>query len=82
MHVIHYVHIPFMQAYSYNFDLRLEPLNAYQLLPGATNALLTDRLIYVVSHTDVVNPCSVSYMHVCTCIWQENPKSVDLANYM
>ena len=54
-----------MQAYSYNFDLRLEPLNAYQLLPGATNALLTDRLIYVVSHTDVVNPCSVSYINIC-----------------
>jgi hypothetical protein len=46
-----------LEAYSYNFDLRLEPLSAYQLLPGATNALLTDRLIYVVSQTDV-NPCS------------------------
>lgn len=60
MHV--HLHVYPTQAYSYNFDLRLQPLNAYQLLPGATEALITDRLIYAVSHTDVINPCSVSYI--------------------
>ncbi|CAI8053290.1 Ultraviolet-B receptor UVR8 [Geodia barretti] len=55
-----------LEAYSYNFDLRLEPLNAYQLISGATDALLTDRLIYAVSHIDVVDPCSFTLSLVST----------------
>ncbi len=53
------------QEYSYDFELQSSPLRVYQLVTGATNALITDRLIFVISHDDDANPCAVSLESFC-----------------
>ncbi len=49
-----------LQVYSYDFDLQSPPVKAYQLVPGATGILLTDSIIFVISHDDDVDPLAVS----------------------
>lgn len=49
-----------LQIFSYDFELLNTPLRTYQLMGGATAALLMDRILFVVSHNDEANPCSVS----------------------
>ena len=46
--------------YSYDFDSQSPPVKAYQLVPGATGILLTDSIIFVISHDDDVDPLAVS----------------------
>ena len=49
-----------LQIFSYDFDLLSSPLRTYQLVEGATGALLMDRMLFVISHNDEADPCSVS----------------------
>ena len=56
---------PIPQVYSYDFDLMSPPVRAYQLVPGATGAILTDKMIFVISHDDEIDPLAVS---VCVCV--------------
>ena len=51
---------PSLQVYSYDFDSQSPPVKAYQLVPGATRILLTDSIIFVISHDDDVDPLAVS----------------------
>ncbi|XP_064397834.1 uncharacterized protein LOC135344542 isoform X2 [Halichondria panicea] len=44
------------EVYSYDFDSQSPPVKAYQLVPGATGILLTDSIIFVISHDDDVDP--------------------------
>lgn len=37
------------------------PLRTFQLVAGATGAMLTDKVIYVISHDDDHDQCAVSY---------------------
>ncbi len=48
-----------LQIFSYDFDLLSSPLRTYQLVEGATRALLMDRMLFVISHNDEADPCSV-----------------------
>ena len=36
------------------------PLRTYQLVAGATGAILTEKMIFVISHDDELNQCAVS----------------------
>ena len=36
------------------------PLRTYQLVAGATGAMLTEKIIFVISHDDEQNQCAVS----------------------
>ena len=36
------------------------PLRTYQLVTGATGAMLTEKMIFVISHDDEHNQCAVS----------------------
>ena len=56
-----------LQVYSYDFDSRSPPVKAFQLVPGATNLLLADSIIFVISHDDDVDPLAVSVC-VCACV--------------
>ena len=59
-------------------------MRAYQLVPGATGVLLTDKMIFVISHDDEVDPLAVSVcVHVgggggggCTVGWGNSGGSI------
>ena len=46
--------------FTYDFDLLTSPLRTYQLVGGATGCVLLDRMLFVISHNDEEDPCSVS----------------------
>ena len=54
----------YFQIYSYDFELMNSPLRTYQLVDKSTGSLLMDRMLFVISHNDEADPCSVSRM-VC-----------------
>ena len=49
-----------MQEYTYDFEVMQSPLRTYQLVAGATGAMLTEKMIFVISHDDEQNQCAVS----------------------
>ena len=52
-------HYVTLQVYSYDLELFNAPVRVHKLVAGVTTALLTDRLLFVISHDDEASPCSV-----------------------
>ena len=59
--IIHlYLIFTILQEYTYDFEVMQNPLRTYQLVSGATGAMLTEKMIFVISHDDEQNQCAVS----------------------
>lgn len=54
------------------------PLRTYQLVAGATGAMLTEKMIFIISHDDEQNQCAVSvysdyiYMYIIILLCYHN----------
>ena len=55
------------QVYHYEFDMTPNLINICQLVNRATNVIMADRLMFVISHNDDVNECTVSKGALYSC---------------
>ena len=54
-----YIVCTLLQEYTYDFEVMQNPLRTYQLVAGATGAMLTEKMIFSISHDDEQNQCAV-----------------------
>lgn len=54
-----------LKEYTYDFEVMQNPLRTYQLVAGATGAMLTEKMIFIISHDDEQNQCAVSVGNIC-----------------
>ena len=74
--IIHlYLILTILQEYTYDFEVMQNPLRTYQLVSGATGAMLTEKVIFVISHDDEQNQCAVSISiiikHTMFCLFAQ-----------